>query len=64
MHFKIVSSKDLQDLVEADNTKALHLDIHIGFRIEAIMKNAGSSGQDMLILVLWPENYMERKAIM
>ena len=53
----------LTGLVEADNTKALHLDIHIGFRIEAIMKNAGSSGQDMLILVLWPENYMRGKRL-
>ena len=53
----------LTGLVEVDNTKALHLDIHIGFRIEAIMKNAGSSGQDLLILVLWPENYMRGKRL-
>ena len=31
----------LTGLVEADNTKALHLDLHIGFRVEAVMKNAG-----------------------
>jgi len=49
--------KRLTGLVEADNQKALKLDLHIGFEIEAVMKNAGSSGQDVFIMVLWPENY-------
>ena len=49
--------KRLTGLVEADNPKALKLDKHIGFEQEGVMKQAGSEGQDMLILVLWPWNY-------
>lgn len=44
-------------LVEADNLKAYKLDMKIGFEVEAVMKSAGSSGQDVFLLVLWPENY-------
>lgn len=55
--FETCGLRRLTGLVEADNIKALQLDLHIGFQIEAVMKGAGSSGQDLLILVLWPENY-------
>ena len=47
----------LTGLVEADNLKALKIDKHIGFVEEGVMEKAGSEGQDMVILVLWPENY-------
>jgi RimJ/RimL family protein N-acetyltransferase len=53
--------KRLTGLVEADNSKALKLDEHIGFVKEGIMKQAGSEGQDMVILVLWPQNYYRGK---
>jgi L-amino acid N-acyltransferase YncA len=53
--------KRLTGLVEADNAKALQLDLHIGFKVEAVMQEAGSSGQDLLVLVLWPENYYRGK---
>ena len=55
--FQTMGVQRLTGLVEADNQKALQLDINIGFKIEAVMKSAGSSGQDVLLLVLWPENY-------
>tara|TARA_R100000329_G_scaffold54013_1_gene49339 strand:- start:2178 stop:2645 length:468 start_codon:yes stop_codon:yes gene_type:complete len=61
--FQTCGLRRLTGLVEADHIKALHLDLHIGFRIEAVMKGAGSSGQDLLILVLWPENYRKGKRI-
>ena len=59
--FETCKLRRLTGLVEADNVKALQLDLHIGFKIEAVMKEAGSAGQDLLILVLWPENYHRGK---
>jgi len=47
--------------VSEDNVKALKLDKHIGFVEEGVMKQAGSKGQDVIVLVLWPQNYRKRK---
>jgi len=47
--------KRLTGLVDASNTKALNLDLHIGFEDEFTMKSAGSDGGDLRILVLWPD---------
>lgn len=55
--FQTMGVQRLTGLVEADNHKALRLDLKIGFQVEATMTSAGSSGQDVIILVLWPENY-------
>jgi RimJ/RimL family protein N-acetyltransferase len=55
--FKTCGLRRLTGLVEADNDKALKLDKHIGFEEEAVLKQAGSEGQDIQILVLWPWNY-------
>lgn len=55
--FQTMGVQRLTGLVEADNHKALRLDLKIGFQVEATMTAAGSSGQDVIILVLWPENY-------
>jgi L-amino acid N-acyltransferase YncA len=59
--FMTCSLKRLTGLVEADNSKALKLDKHIGFVEEGVMEKAGSEGQDMIVLVLWPENYRRGK---
>jgi len=55
--FEHCKLRRLTGLVEADNEKALKLDKHIGFVEEGVMKEAGSEGQDMILLVLWPKNY-------
>lgn len=55
--FQSCGLKRLTGLVEADNSKALKLDKHIGFVEEGVMEKAGSEGQDMVMLVLWPQNY-------
>lgn len=55
--FETCGLQRLTGLVEEDNVKALKLDMHIGFKVEAVMERAGSSGQNLLVLVLWPENY-------
>jgi RimJ/RimL family protein N-acetyltransferase len=55
--------KRLTGMVEAENEKALKLDKHIGFEEEAVMKQAGSGGQDLHILVLWPQNYRKGKKV-
>lgn len=54
--------KRLTGLVAEDNSKALKLDKHIGFVEEGVMKQAGSEGQDVILLVLWPQNYFRGKA--
>lgn len=41
--------------VEADNLKAIKLNKHIGFVIEATLKDAGRNG-DLIIMTLWPDN--------
>ncbi len=55
--FETMQVQRLTALVEADHIKSLQVCLHIGFQVEAVMQNAGSSGQNLLILVLWPENY-------
>ncbi len=55
--FKSCGLKRLTGFVEADNSKAIKLDKHIGFVEEGVMEKAGSEGQDMVMLVLWPQNY-------
>lgn len=47
----------LTGFVEADNAKALRLDYHIGFEHEATLERAGRKGQDVEVLVLWPEKF-------
>jgi RimJ/RimL family protein N-acetyltransferase len=59
--FETCKLKRLTGLVEADNSKALKIDKHIGFLEEGIMQEAGSEGQDMVVLVLWPDNYRRGK---
>lgn len=49
--------KRLTGLVASDNLKALKLDKHIGFIEEGVMRQAGNQGQDIITLVMWPDNY-------
>lgn len=61
--FKHCGLKRLTGLVEADNEKALKLDQHIGFEIEGVMRQAGSTGQDVIVLVLWPHNFRKGRKL-
>jgi len=47
--------------VEETNAKSLKVCKHIGFEPEAVMAEAGTNGQDIHLLVLWPEKYMQGK---
>jgi RimJ/RimL family protein N-acetyltransferase len=40
--------------VEATNEKAIKLNLHIGFEIEATLKDAGRTG-DLLVMTLWKD---------
>ncbi len=55
--FDFCNLRRLTGIVEADNEKALKLDLNIGFEYEATLREAGASGQDVHLLVLWPNNY-------
>lgn len=47
--------KRLTGMVTDSNQKALKLDLHLGWEEEFVMKCAGKDGEDMHVLVLWPE---------
>lgn len=47
--------------VEESNVKSLKVCKHIGFVPEAVMAEAGTNGQDIHLLVLWPEKFMQGK---
>lgn len=53
--FNQIGVKRFTATVEADNLKAIKLNKHIGFVVEATLKDAGRNG-DLLIMTLWPEN--------
>lgn len=53
--FNFCQCKRFTATVEADNAKAIKLNIHIGFEIEATLKDAGRIG-DLLIMTLWRDN--------
>lgn len=42
--------------VEADNLDARRFDEHLGFRPEAVLKGAGSKGQDVILYVMHRED--------
>jgi len=49
--------KRVTGLIESGNRKALRLDYHMGFEHEFRMEQAGTDGQDIEVLVLWPQNF-------
>lgn len=53
--FNQIKVKRFTACVESDNHRAIKLNKHIGFVIEATLKDAGRNG-DLLIMTLWPEN--------
>lgn len=48
--------------VEESNAKSLKICSHVGFVPEAVMAEAGTGGQNIHLLVLWPERYFKGKA--
>lgn len=47
--------KRFSAVVEADNIDAVMVNLHIGFVLEAVLKEAGRDG-DLLIMTLWKKN--------
>ena len=58
--FELCGLRRLTGFVAETNSKALKIDKHIGFVEEGVMKKAGDDGQDVIVLVLWPEKYFRR----
>lgn len=50
--FNQCGCKRFSATVEASNKEAINLNLHIGFEIEAKLKDAGKTG-DLLVMVLW-----------
>tara|TARA_B100000780_G_scaffold171289_1_gene119897 strand:+ start:265 stop:627 length:363 start_codon:yes stop_codon:yes gene_type:complete len=59
--FETCGLRRLTGLVEANNAKSLKIIKHLGFVEEGAMRQAGSDGQDIIVLVLWPQNYRKGK---
>lgn len=53
--FNQTGCKRFSSAVEADNEKAIKLNKHIGFVIEATLKDAGKNG-DIHVMTLWRDN--------
>ena len=49
--------KRLTATIDATNTKSLKLNRRLGFEDEAVMRSAGTGGVDIVVRVLWPQNY-------
>ena len=54
--FNQLGCKRITGLVESTNKKALELNKHIGFRVEATLEKAGQNDADMVVTVLWKED--------
>ena len=59
--FETCKLRGLTGLVEAQNAKSLKIIKHLGFVEEGVMREAGTDGQDIIILVLWPDKYRKGK---
>tara|TARA_B100000768_G_C11017530_1_gene264717 strand:+ start:126 stop:548 length:423 start_codon:yes stop_codon:yes gene_type:complete len=59
--FETCSLRRLTGLVEANNAKSLKIIKHLGFVEEGVMREAGTDGQDIIVLVLWPDKYRKGK---
>jgi len=59
--FETCKLRRLTGLVEAQNEKSLKIIKHLGFVEEGVMREAGTDGQDIIVLVLWPQNYRKGK---
>lgn len=53
--FNDLGCKRFTATVESTNLKAIKLNHHIGFETEAILKDAGRTG-DLVVMVLWKNN--------
>lgn len=59
--FRTCGLRRLTAPIEESNAKSLKICKRLGFAEEAVMAQAGTGGQDINILVLWPEKYRQRK---
>lgn len=50
--YNVCGCKRFSATVESTNKEAIRLNLHIGFEIEATLKDAGKNG-DVLIMTLW-----------
>lgn len=53
--FNQCNCKRFSAFVEVQNEKAIRLNKHIGFVVEATLKDAGNKG-DLLVMTLWKDN--------
>lgn len=59
--FQQLGLKRLTSYIEETNTRSLALNRRLGFEDEAVLKSAGSAGQDVVIRVCWAQNYKLRQ---
>ena len=54
--FNQLGCKRITGLVDSINSKALALNKHIGFQVEATLEKAGKNDSDLVVMVLWKED--------
>lgn len=54
--FNQLGCKRITGFVESHNQKALRLNAHIGFKVEATLEKAGRNNSDLVVMVLWKED--------
>ena len=54
--FNQLGCKRITGLVDSINIKALALNKHIGFQVEATLEKAGKHDSDLVVMVLWKED--------
>ena len=54
--FNQLGCKRITGLVDSINSKALALNKHIGFQVEATLEKAGKHDSDLVVMVLWKED--------
>ena len=59
--FGQIKRRRVTGFVEANKRKALRVAKRLGFIEEGVMHQAGANGEDILVLVLWPQNFRGRK---
>ena len=54
--FVKLGCKRITGIVDASNTRAMDVDLRLGFKLEAVMRGAAADGGDINLLVMWKED--------
>ena len=53
--YNTLKVKRITGLVDRGNARAIKVNYHMGYELEATLKEAGSEGGDLMVMVMWKE---------